>query len=124
VKYSEKLKDPRWQRKRLEVLSRDCWACLACGDKTQTLQVHHKEYHGDPWDAGMDSLETLCESCHELRSNVNKLFLSLRTKDALSCWPVIGNKRCLPEGSDLRAISDHAIRICATLNSNRLTGKP
>jgi hypothetical protein len=72
VKYSDKLKDPRWQRKRLEVMDRDGWACLCCGDNASMLHVHHKEYHGNPWDACMDSLETLCEKCHEARSSFNK----------------------------------------------------
>jgi len=29
--YKEKLLDPRWQKKRLEVLERDGWACRALG---------------------------------------------------------------------------------------------
>ena len=31
--YSEKLKDPRWQKKRLEILERDNFRCQYCGDK-------------------------------------------------------------------------------------------
>jgi hypothetical protein len=83
VKYSEKLKDPRWQRKRLEVLSRDGWACMACADKTSTLQVHHKFYSGNPWDAPMDGLETLCEKCHEWRTLFNKSMMAMSTKNAV-----------------------------------------
>jgi len=67
--YSKKLKDPRWQRKRLEVLQRDGWTCQSCRDKTATLHVHHKEYrHGDPWDIPLSCLITLCEICHEEES--------------------------------------------------------
>lgn len=62
--YSEKLRDPRWQKKRLEILSRDEWKCKLCGDEKNTLHVHHNEYEGEPWDAPSDSLETLCEHCH------------------------------------------------------------
>lgn len=82
MKYSEKLKDPRWQRKRLEILQRDDWACQCCRDKASTLQVHHKQYHGNPWDAPDDSLETLCEECHANRTSLNKLFLGLDSKKA------------------------------------------
>ncbi len=79
MKYSEKLKDPRWQRKRLEVLSRDDFTCLCCGDSSSTLNVHHKQYSGNPWDAPLDALETLCHACHESRGLLNKAFLNLPT---------------------------------------------
>lgn len=62
--YSDKLKDPRWQRRRLEILNRDDWKCLACGNHENTLHVHHKKYTGNPWEAPDEDLETLCERCH------------------------------------------------------------
>jgi hypothetical protein len=64
--YSEKLKDPRWQRKRLEIFERDNWTCLKCGDITSTLHIHHKVYFKgvDPWEYDGKHLETLCENCH------------------------------------------------------------
>lgn len=83
MKYSEKLRDPRWQRKRLEIFNRDNFTCLCCGAKDKTLNVHHKEYHGNPWDAPSESLETLCEPCHKERSDNNKWWLALPTRDAL-----------------------------------------
>jgi hypothetical protein len=64
--YSQKLKDPRWQKKRLEILNRDEWKCRYCGDKKTTLAVHHLEYLGEPWEAPEDKLITLCEDCHHL----------------------------------------------------------
>jgi hypothetical protein len=64
--YSQKLKDPRWQRKRLEIMGRDRFTCTLCGDDKNTLNVHHWEYNGDPWEAGDDNLCTVCVSCHEL----------------------------------------------------------
>jgi len=65
--YWEKLKDPLWQKKRLEVLQRDEFTCVDCGNKEQTLHVHHKYYRrgADPWDYPDDALKTLCEDCHE-----------------------------------------------------------
>jgi hypothetical protein len=83
MKYSEKLRDPRWQRKRLEIMQRDDFTCLACGDKNTTLNVHHLQYAGNPWDAKDESLETLCEPCHDKRSKLNKQFLDIPTKEAL-----------------------------------------
>jgi hypothetical protein len=57
-------KHPKWQKKRLEILSRDEWKCVACSDSQSTLHVHHLTYDGDPWDVPDDWLQTLCEGCH------------------------------------------------------------
>lgn len=67
MKYSEKLKDPRWQKKRLEILQRDEWSCKRCNSKENTLHVHHNSYsYGkDPWDYDESNFITLCEKCHE-----------------------------------------------------------
>jgi hypothetical protein len=62
--YSEKLKDPRWQKKRLEILSRDNWKCSICENSERTLHVHHMAYNGNPWDAKNEQLTTYCEYCH------------------------------------------------------------
>jgi len=65
--YSEKLKDPRWQKKRLEVLERDNWKCQNCGDEQSMLAVHHLYYEKgkEPWDYPLEAFKTLCELCHE-----------------------------------------------------------
>lgn len=64
MSYSQKLKDPRWQKKRLEILSRDNFSCRFCGDTKTELQVHHKSYFGEPWEQANDELLTLCRYCH------------------------------------------------------------
>lgn len=65
--YTELLRDPRWQRVRLEVMQRDGFACRECGDKTGTLNVHHAFYvfGRAPWEYDRETLRTLCEPCHE-----------------------------------------------------------
>lgn len=65
--YSEKLKDPRWQKRRLEIFNRDNFTCRRCGDTKSTLHVHHKYYENgmEPWDYPEESLITFCEDCHE-----------------------------------------------------------
>lgn len=65
--YSEKLKDPRWQKKRLEILERDNFTCTECGDKESPLHVHHKIYifGNEPWDYKDENFITLCELCHD-----------------------------------------------------------
>lgn len=57
--------DPRWQKKRLEIMERDGWKCVACGDGSNTLHVHHVLYSGQPWETPDSFLQTLCEYCHE-----------------------------------------------------------
>lgn len=65
--YWQKLKDPRWQKKRLEVMQEKDFCCEVCGDAEETLNVHHKEYFKglEPWEYGNNQLAVLCESCHE-----------------------------------------------------------
>ena len=67
--YSQLLRDPRWQRKRLEILKRDNWACQGCGDTTNTLHVHHLRYlvGFSPWEYDGADLLTLCIDCHDER---------------------------------------------------------
>lgn len=67
--YSDKLKDPRWQKKRLEILNRDKFQCQYCGDKEQTLHVHHFYYDKrlEPWEYDEVDLITVCEDCHWLK---------------------------------------------------------
>lgn len=65
--YSELLKDPRWQRKRLEIFQRDDWACTRCRDTSKSLHVHHLKYINGiaPWEYNGCLLVTLCEDCHK-----------------------------------------------------------
>lgn len=65
--YSETLKDPRWQKKRLKIFERDNWACRECRCTDDSLQVHHRKYErgAAPWDIADRFLVTLCERCHE-----------------------------------------------------------
>lgn len=64
--YATKLKDPRWQKKRLEILERDNWTCRYCGDTESTLHVHHIFYlkNKEIWDYPNHYYLTLCGSCH------------------------------------------------------------
>jgi|WetSurMetagenome_2_1015567.scaffolds.fasta_scaffold975681_1 hypothetical protein len=72
--YSEKLKDPRWQKKRLEIFQRDNWTCVSCSSKEKTLNVHHRKYikGKEPWDYELDDLWTMCEECHKRLTEFEK----------------------------------------------------
>ena len=77
--YQQKLLDPRWQKKRLEILQRDDWRCQRCFDSESTLHVHHRyyEHQYEPWDYSSDALVTLCADCHELETNRRPLYEQL-----------------------------------------------
>jgi hypothetical protein len=64
--YSDLLKSPEWQKKRLVIMKRDKFTCKLCKDKTSTLHIHHKSYTPGkkPWEYPDDNLVTLCEYCH------------------------------------------------------------
>lgn len=66
--YKKQWLDPRWQKKRLEILERDDFACRLCGRSDKTLHVHHQYYitGNDVWDYYDSALTTLCCDCHEL----------------------------------------------------------
>ena len=71
--YAEKLKDPRWQKKRLEIFNRDNWKCTKCGNDKITLAVHHESYSGNPWEVSNDKLTTICEPCHKKEHKISEL---------------------------------------------------
>lgn len=64
--YAEMYRDPRWQRKRLEVMERAGFACQECSSTTKTLNVHHRLYRkgAAPWAYEDSELMCLCEDCH------------------------------------------------------------
>ena len=65
--YTEKLKDPRWQKMRLEVLEEAAFSCDQCGDEATELHVHHGYYRkgANPWDYERSTLRCLCKVCHK-----------------------------------------------------------
>lgn len=71
--YSELLKDPRWQRRRLEILNRANFQCEECEADNQTLHVHHKLYRkgAKPWEYAPEELQCLCEDCHRGRHGLS-----------------------------------------------------
>jgi methionyl-tRNA synthetase len=74
--YWEKLKDPRWQKLRLEAMQKADFHCERCGDGESTLNVHHKEYFKgrEPWEYKPKQLLDL-----KITSNYNKLMDYIKT---------------------------------------------
>lgn len=86
--YSEQLKSPQWQKRRLDIMERDNFTCQECGDKESELNVHHKIYIGNrnAWEYPNPSLITLCEPCHKkIHDRINAINerLGFMTKEQL-----------------------------------------
>ena len=73
--YSSQRLDPRWQKRRLEIMNRDNFECQECGDKEKTLNVHHVYYTdgADVWDYPDSALVTLCCDCHEFEHQTSRV---------------------------------------------------
>lgn len=86
--YWEKLKDPRWQRKRLEVMQSADFKCKDCNSETKSLNIHHRFYFKgrDPWEYDLAELVCLCEDCHRDREAALLLVRArFSTLDAKTC---------------------------------------
>jgi hypothetical protein len=86
ITYAEKLKDPRWQKKRLEIFQRDQFRCMECFSDEKSLQVHHIAYKGkEPWDTPDKLLITYCHECHQKEEDklkaAGELFIKMMRGD-------------------------------------------
>ena len=119
--YSEKLKDPRWQKKRLEILNRDGFACNICGGTEDTLHVHHAFYSKgkDPWDYPDSILTTLCEDCHTQVEEANRLLATITPQSfglnaSLKFYAIFS--RCPLEFAELlEALDEGSVRLLSEL---------
>jgi hypothetical protein len=97
--YAEKLRDPRWQRKRLEILEAAGFACEECKATDKTLHVHHVVYTKglEPWEYYRRELIVLCEDCHEIRGSTEhdlklefgRLLRTLTIEQMSSLMPIL-----------------------------------
>ena len=85
-KWSSAYRDPRWLRRREEVLERDEHQCRSCEARGAgaVLQVHHIYYESGraPWDYEDDMLVTWCARCHKARHETQRrLLLALASRE-------------------------------------------
>jgi len=66
MNYSQQLKHPNWQKKRLKIMELADFKCQKCGDKQTTLHIHHKVYEKGKlaWEYPDTNFTCLCENCH------------------------------------------------------------
>lgn len=71
-KYAKQWLDPRWQKRRLEIMQRDEFRCKECLAEDKTLNVHHIYYTSGAsvWEYPDHALVTLCNDCHETEHQV------------------------------------------------------
>lgn len=111
LSWAEQCKDPRWQKKRLEIMRLAEFQCESCLLKTVTLNVHHGYYERGlaPWEYPNDTLFCLCKPCHQTSSMISLLIHRelgrirpafyesvleyLKYKSARTSWPISGTSR-------------------------------
>jgi hypothetical protein len=83
MNYSDKLKSPLWQKKRLEILKANKWKCKLCKDEETTLHVHHNSYEQgrEPWEYPNSNFTVLCQFCHFEIENLKKTNKKLDIND-------------------------------------------
>ena len=76
MNYSEQLKSPMWQKKRLKIMERDNFSCSCCKSNHKQLNVHHYKYKPFKmaWEYEDNMLTTLCDDCHKLIHSVQDSF--------------------------------------------------
>ena len=102
-------KDPRWQRRRLEILESRGWECESCGAKDQTLEVHHCFYEwpwkNEIWDYPDNCFLVLCEDHHEewhrKKLELDKLCAGFFSGDLDKAIGLLRGLRCQAVGDDV-----------------------
>ena len=76
--YADLLKDPRWQRLRLEVMDRAGFKCELCGNGKLELNIHHKRYRAGakPWEYELPELLCICLDCHQKLHGITPAIVS------------------------------------------------
>jgi hypothetical protein len=67
MNYKEQYLNPKWQKKRLEILQRDNFKCQMCGSEDRTLHIHHFMYEKGKmiWEYDDSNFISICEQCHD-----------------------------------------------------------
>lgn len=83
MSYKDELLHPLWQKRKLEIFTRDKFTCQVCFRTDLPLHVHHRYYNENtpPWDYPDDALITLCEPCHNTEHLVGR---NLNNDDLIS----------------------------------------
>lgn len=110
--------DPRWQKKRLEILQRDKFTCRNCQNATETLHIHHRYYvkNRDSWEYPNFSLITLCRSCHESECDPCMHEYDMAT------WEKAIERLSFLDVDDFESLDDLSLSVEAAFNSGVMWG--
>lgn len=115
--YKEKLKDPRWIKRRREIMERDNHKCMICGEDSVHLNVHHLRYRKDaePWEYDDYELVTLCEDCHKMvhENNLNLEVRRSKISDRYRLCYGIDNSSVIRPGTVMTSDDMDLIFVCA-----------
>jgi hypothetical protein len=132
--YQLQLLNPRWQRRRLEVMSKNNFSCQICDEQNQELNVHHIKYkkhpNGDkyePWNYSDEELMVLCKDCHDLiHKNESKVILfatkrfGLKRVQTVRIETIFPRNRVVKEWIDCFKSDPLAVNgICSVVNKYR-----
>lgn len=86
--YWQQLLDPRWQKRRLEILNRAGFKCECCGDSENTLNIHHRYYERGlmAWEYPDAALVSVCADCHELLADAERIILRELPRDPMEVF--------------------------------------
>lgn len=107
--YANLLLRPEWQKKRLKIIERDRWSCIACGSpNNRTLTVHHKGYLPGlmPWEYPDEMLETLCVEHH----NERHVFTLAKPDLCIWCGALVTNENLAGRNGKHEFICEDCVR--------------
>jgi hypothetical protein len=111
--YKQLLLDPKWQRKRMDILNRDEFTCQCCYNTEKTLHVHHLIYFPDhmPWEYEDHHLVTLCEDCHKEQKayDIRKMWADLSISHSTMLYVGFLLKKMIPEYVNRPEATEQAI---------------
>ena len=75
TEYRKLLQNPKWQKKRLEILQRDNFSCVVCGNGIDTdtqVHVNNLSYRKVcmPLECDINDMIVLCQKCHQRIHNI------------------------------------------------------
>lgn len=125
MNYKEKFKNPKWQKKRLEILERDDFKCQLCHSQDHTLTVHHFKYSKEPWETPDKFLITVCWNCHKKIQNAQNVILDAIRNSIASSTTVKKIELIYSILDELEALDDDSLKKVYNImrNINEIVSK-
>lgn len=118
--YSDKLKSPKWQKKRLDILNLRGFKCEVCGDEENQIQVHHRFYlkGREPWQYDNDVFQVLCEKCHENSHKKDVEIRNIEVEVLPQKYADLCNHLSMFPENEIEKLSDYLIELIDVDNIN------